>query len=128
MKPVSLNDLVENWNWWKLSFEILVSCVNSIAGMQMYIEDFLGQADKLCELIWSIYFKLHIIYMVSVTIAPGASILSCWLIYGHFDVDHLFHILNMRSASATAFFYHIKIWKWICLNREKKHEFQFAMG
>lgn len=73
----------------------------------MDIEDFLSQADKLCELIWSIYFKLHVIYMVSVTIAPAASIISCWLIYGHFDVDHLFHILNMRSVSA-AFIYRIK--------------------
>lgn len=96
--------------------------------MQMDIEDFLSQADKLCELIWSIYFKLHVIYMVSVTIAPAASIISCWLIYGHFDVDHLFHILNMRSVSA-AFIYRIKKkFEMNWFESRKNHAFQFAMG
>lgn len=86
-----------NYIYTAFRLKILRFILNSNADFStVATDDFLCQADKLCEFIWTVYFKLQIIYIVSVTSAVCASILSCWLIYGHLDVDNLFHILNMR--------------------------------
>lgn len=51
---------------------------------------FLKQANKTCELMWSIYRKCVLCLCISMLVIPINSILLCRIIDGNFIVEHFF--------------------------------------
>lgn len=56
---------------------------------------FLAEANGRGEYAWALYFKYMIASIINLIMLPLASVILCWLTYGNYDANHVYHPLNL---------------------------------
>lgn len=65
---------------------------------------FLTRTNNMCEWIWNMYLKWTVIMMlILLTVTHVVSIVLCYIKYGSFDADHVFHTNFLRCVSVLFF-------------------------
>lgn len=58
---------------------------------------FLAQTNNTCEWLWKIYFQAGLAIQFLACFVPNViSVLSCYINYGSFKANHVFHGLILR--------------------------------